>query len=165
MIKTTIKGYELREPKKEDAKVLYDLIKDFSVYQKLEDEFIATVEDFEDTILNNSAKFLIAYYNDIPVGYCLYFKTFSTFRAQDCMYIEDVFIKEEYRKNGFGKEIFFQLNKLAKENNNGRVEWHCLDWSKDSMSFYENVIGAQPQREWIKFCLDEKAIEEFNNSK
>ena len=76
------------------------------------------------------------------------------------MYIEDLYIKQEYRGHGIGKKAFEVLVNIAKENKCERVEWTCLDWNEPSLKFYKN-IGAKQMNEWILHRLDKEAIDNF----
>jgi len=159
MRKTRIDGFELKQAKKEDAKLVHHFITQLAIYEKMEDEVTGGIDELEKNIWKNEyAEVLLAYYNNEPVGFCLYFTTFSTFTGKGALYLEDVYIDIEHRNKGFGKEIFYQLACIAKERDYTRFEWVCLDWNESSIKFYENVIGAKPQKEWIKFRLDDEGI-------
>ncbi|MDL2211294.1 GNAT family N-acetyltransferase [Erysipelotrichaceae bacterium OttesenSCG-928-M19] len=166
MIKTRIEGFTLKQATKEDAKMVYHYINQLAIYEKMPDDVTGTISDLEKNIWdNNYAQVMLAFFNNEPVGFCLYFINFSTFTCKGVLYLEDVYIDEEYRNRGFGREIFYQLACLAKEKDCTRFEWVCIDWNEPSIRFYEDVIGAKAHPEWIRFRLDEQGIHKLVNKK
>lgn len=93
-----------------------------------------------------------------PVGYALYFFTYSSFLARQSLYLEDLFVEEKFRHKGIGKELFLSCLKEAKKAKCGRMEWSVLTWNKNAIDFYEK-IGARRLNEWYYYRLDSGAIE------
>lgn len=156
IISTRIKGFELRQATINDADLVFSFIKQLAIYEKMLDELKGSSELIKQQIFENEyAHVLLAYYNNEPVGSCIYFHNFSTFLTKGGIYIEDIFILEEYRNRGFGKEIFYQMAKLADELNLGNIEWVCINWNESAIKFYENSIYAKAHPEWLRFRLDE----------
>ena len=148
----------IRNAKEEDVSTLLELIKEIAEYEKMSDQVIATEETLMESIFkNNRANALILEIDNKKIGYCIYFYNFSTFIGRNGIYIEDIFIKKEYRGNGFGSEIFKFLAKKAKEEGCKRIEWSCLDWNEPSIKFYKS-LGAVPMDEWTVYRLTEKEI-------
>ncbi len=151
----------IRKAVKEDVPTIQSLIKELAIYEKLEHEALATIEDLEREIFDNkSASVHIAEYNSKPVGYSLHFYTFSTFLAKKGIYLEDLFVLEEYRGKGIGKSLLKNIAKEAVDNGFGRVEWSVLDWNQPAIDFYKS-LGANPQSEWTMFRLTGNALEKF----
>src|SRR5690606_13575633 len=96
------------------------------------------------------------------IGFALFFHNFSTFLGRGGLYLEDIFILEEYRGNGYGKEFFKELAKIARDRNCGRMEWTCLNWNKPSIDFYLK-LGAVPMDEWTIFRLTDDKIKNLAN--
>lgn len=166
MYQTRIEGFELKKARKKDALVVFQLIKEMAKYEKLENEVDGSVEDLEKSIWDKGyAEILLVCYQKEIVGYVIFFTNFSTFNCKGGLYLEDVFIKEDYRNRGFGKEIFYQLACIAKERDYTRFEWVCLDWNEPSIRFYEDVVGAKKLDEWSHFRLDRVGIEALVNKK
>ena len=94
------------------------------------------------------AEVILGYYNGAPVGFALYFFNFSTFLSRPGIYLEDIFVLEEYRRMGFGKVMLSYLAKTAVERECGRLEWVVLDWNEPSIKFYKS-LGAKLMNEWI----------------
>ena len=84
------------------------------------------------------------------LGYAFYFFTYSSFLAKNTLYLEDIFISEQYRNKGIGKLFFNELVKIAKKNNCGRMEWAVLDWNVNAINFYEK-LGAKQLKDWIYY--------------
>ncbi|QLH75438.1 MAG: GNAT family N-acetyltransferase [Methanomassiliicoccales archaeon] len=93
-----------------------------------------------------------------PIAYLIYFFTYSSFLAKPTLYLEDIFILEEQRGKGFGKELFLFCVQRAKDMGCGRVEWSALNWNERAIRFYRSM-GAEPLSEWTYFRLTEGAIE------
>ncbi len=93
-----------------------------------------------------------------PVGFALYFYTYSTFTGKPTLYLEDLFVRPECRGSGYGKALFMELVKIARDKECGRMEWSVLDWNRPAIDFYLGM-GAQPMDEWTVYRLDESAIE------
>ena len=130
--------------------MVLDFIKKLAEYEKLSHEVIATEEKLERYLLGDKkvAEVVIGYYHNIPVGFALYFYNFSTFLAKPGIYLEDLFVLEEYRGLGFGKILLTYLAKLAIDKECGRVEWAVLDWNEPSIEFYKS-LGATILKEWL----------------
>ncbi|QQK08363.1 GNAT family N-acetyltransferase [Miniphocaeibacter halophilus] len=155
-----MKEFNLRQASREDTPIIFELIKDLAVYEKMLDEVVATEELLEDHIFNKKrVEVLIAEEDNKPIGFCLFFYNFSTFVGRSGIYLEDIYIKPEYRSNGYGKIIFKELAKIAVERNCGRMEWVCLDWNKSAIEFYKKM-GAVPMDEWTIYRLAGESLKE-----
>lgn len=110
---------------------------------------------------NNRAEVLIGELEGKVIGYVSYFYNFSTFVGREGLYLEDIFIKPEFRGKGIGKELFKVLGKLAKENGCKRMEWTCLNWNKPSINFYKS-LGAIAMDEWTTYRLRESEIDNLS---
>lgn len=150
MIKTQIPGLFLQHATEKDVALILDLIKGIAEYEKLSHE----VEASEELLLENLfgerrfAEVVIGYEEDKPVGFALFFHNFSTFTGRPGIYLEDLFVYEEYRGKGYGKVLLLYLAKLAQERNCGRLEWVVLDWNTPAIDFY-NSLGAKQMSDWI----------------
>ncbi len=97
---------------------------------------------------------LIAFSGREAVGYTVFFMTYSTFLAMPTLYIEDIFVKEEYRRSGAGSAMFLKLIGIAKRRKCGRLEWMVLSWNSLAIDFYERM-GARHLEGWKPFRLTE----------
>ena len=108
----------IREARIEDSKHILRLINELAVYEKLEHEVEATVENLEESIFkNNQAHVIIAEFDSKIVGYALYFKSYSTFLAKAGIYLEDLYVEQAFRGKGIGKKLLSSLAKIAIKNN------------------------------------------------
>lgn len=158
---TNIKGFTLRETSEKDLSLILGFIKEIAEYEKLSQDVIATEESLGESVFkNNRAEVLIAEIDEVPVGYIVYFYNFSTFTGTSGLYLEDIFIRSEYRGMGLGKESFKVLGKIAREEGCKRMEWVCLNWNEPSKRFYRGM-GAISMDEWTTFRLTEEYIKEL----
>ncbi len=102
----------------------------------------------------------LARINDKYVGYVIYFMNYSSFLALPTLYIEDIFLLNEYRKKGIGQKLFNFCVKKAHENNCGRIEWHVLDWNKLGINFYEKN-NAKHLSNWLYYRLTQDQFKDF----
>ena len=103
-------------------------------------------------MLLEKAEVLIAREGETPVGFALYFHNFSTFLGRAGIYLEDLFVLEEYRGRGYGKALLRRLAQITLERGCGRLEWCCLDWNQPSIDFYRS-LGAVPMSDWTIYRL------------
>ncbi len=134
-----------------DAALILDFIKGLAEYEKMLDEVIATEDLLKEWIFEkNKAEVIFALEDGKEVGFALFFHNFSTFLGRAGIYLEDLFVKPEYRGKGYGKGLLKKLAQIAKERGCGRLEWWCLDWNKPSIDFYLS-LGAEPMDEWTTY--------------
>jgi GNAT superfamily N-acetyltransferase len=151
-----IDSLKIRKAISADAESIHKMIMELAEYEQLLDEVSISVSDLE-KLLESSDSFveiLIAEYESSPVGYALYFHNYSTFLGKAGIYLEDLFVKPEFRGEGIGKSLLEYVIKLAKERNCGRVEWSVLDWNEPAIEFYKNR-GAHPLENWKILRLTE----------
>ena len=96
------------------------------------------------------AEVIFALENGKEIGFALFFHNFSTFLGRAGIYLEDLFVKPEYRGRGHGKALIKELARIAVERGCGRLEWCCLDWNRPSIDFYLS-LGASPLDEWTTY--------------
>lgn len=150
-----------RLAEKKDASLILKFVKALASYEHLENEINASVELYEKWLFDEKrAEALFVLEEKREVGLAIFYTTFSTFEGKPTLYLEDIFICEEYRKKGYGRAVFSQLVKIAKERGYGRMDWACLNWNKKSRDFYEKM-GARSHEEWIIYRLDEEGLNRF----
>ena len=137
-----------RKASEEDVALILTFIKELAEYEGLLDE----VKADEDTLRYNlferkMAEVLFSTVDGKEIGFVLFFHNFSTFLGKPGIYIEDLYIRKEYRENGYGKATIDVIYKLAQERGCGRVEWWCLDSNTPSIEFYRR-IGAEAMIDW-----------------
>lgn len=157
---TGIEGFEIRFALKSDCELILEFIKGLAQYEKLEHEVTATKDDIAESIfVREEAEVLIGEYKGQPVAFALFFKNYSTFLGQANMYLEDLFVKEEYRGKGFGEAMLRRLCQIAVERNLKRLDWWCLNWNESSVEFYHKM-GATAMDEWTVFRLSGDALKQ-----
>lgn len=151
----------IRYATREDSSLIFDFIKKMAIYEKLLDELVGNVELLENNIFDKKgAEVIFIMEGEKEVGFSLYFYNFSTFLTKQTLYLEDIFVLEDYRGKGYGKKMFDFLIKKAKDEDLGRIEWVCLNWNEPSIKFYES-LGAKPMDEWTTFRLTEEDIKKL----
>ena len=138
---------------REDVPLILQFIKGLAAYEKMEDQVVATEELLTEWIFEKQkAEVLFAVEEGEEVGFALFFHNFSTFLGRAGLYLEDLFVKPEFRGKGYGKALLGRLAQIAKERGCGRMEWWCLDWNRPSIDFYRS-LGAEPMDEWTVYRL------------
>ena len=132
-----------------DALAIHALVRELAVYEKLEHLMISTPADFERELFDAGSviEAIVAKENDVAIGFALFFHNFSTFLGRKGLYLEDLYVKPEYRGKGYGKALLVRLAQIAVERKCGRFEWSVLDWNTPSIEFYE-AMGATVMPEW-----------------
>lgn len=153
----------IRNAKIEDSELILSLIKDLAEFEKLSDSVVASVDDIRQNVFgeNKFIYVLIAEYDNQPVGFALFFHNFSTFVGKPGIYLEDLYVKEEYRNKGIGKKLLQEIAKIAVEKGCGRFEWSVLTWNP-ARKFYE-YLGANPMDEWLVYRIEGDALKKLAN--
>lgn len=142
-------AFELRSPTEDEVHLVVGFIHELAEYEKLSHECLISEEALRESLFGSRpyAETFLAFLDDEPIGFCLFFHNYSTFLGKPGLYLEDVYIQPEYRNRGYGKLILARLAALAIERGCGRFEWAVLDWNEPSIAFYRK-IGAVPMNEW-----------------
>jgi GNAT superfamily N-acetyltransferase len=155
---------EIRPATAKDAGLIMRMIVELAVYEKREDEVVATESDIENSIFGaeSSTSALICLIDNVPVGYAVYFFNYSTWLGKHGLYLEDLYVSPKQRRYGAGKALLIHLAQIALSRNCGRFEWSVLDWNEPAIKFYKS-LGALPQDEWVGYRLTGKALEDLAN--
>ena len=148
-----------------DLPLIASLVRELAEYEKLAHQAVATEADFAAALFGPSPKAyaLIVEHDGQPAGFAVYFYNFSTFLGRPGLYVEDVFVRPEFRRNGYGRAIFKYLAQKAVDENCGRMEWWVLDWNEPAIKFYGS-LGAVPMDEWTVQRLTGDALKNFAES-
>lgn len=156
-------SFSIRMATKEDAALVMDFIHSIAVYEKMESEVINTKERVEEVVFaQKAAQVFLGYEEDTPVGFALFFETYSTFVGEKGIHLEDLFVHPTYRGKGYGKALFDAVARYAAEGNYGRMEWVCLDWNTPSQEFYKKQ-GAHHMAQWQIYRLTNAEIKTMLN--
>jgi GNAT superfamily N-acetyltransferase len=142
-----------------DVPVILQMIRDLAEYERMSDQVIATETGLRESLFSGQrdAEVLLAYADDKPAGFALFFHNFSTFVGRKGLYLEDLFVKPELRGAGIGKRLLVELARIAIERRCGRFEWSVLDWNEPAIGFYRK-LGAVPMNEWTIFRVTGDAL-------
>jgi Predicted acetyltransferase len=136
-----------------DVSLILQFIRDLAEYEHLLNEVVATEELLTEWIFEKKkAEVIFVMHNGVEAGFALFFHNFSTFLGRAGIYLEDLFVKPEYRGRGYGKALLKELARIAVERGCGRLEWWCLDWNKSSIDFYLS-LGAEPMSDWTVYRI------------
>lgn len=143
-----------------DAALILRLIADLAAYEKLSHEARATEADIVRDLFGSDPKVFceIAEWDGRPVGFALWFYTYSTFQGRHGIWLEDLFVDPEARGKGIGKALLVHLAQRCVREGLGRLEWWVLDWNQPSIDFYL-AQGGSLQDEWTKVRLDGPALQ------
>jgi len=143
----------LRSVKKRDTALIINFIRELAEYEHLSSLVKVDEINLQKYIFKERRiEVIIAEYDNKPAGFALFFSNFSSFLGKPGIYIEDLFVKPEFRGKGLGKHLLSHIAKLVQERNYGRLEWACLNWNEPSIKFYKNQ-GAQPMDEWTVYRI------------
>ena len=142
-----------RNAERKDTALILQFIKELADYEKMLNEVVADEATLEAWIFDKQkAEVIFAVEDGKEVGFALFFHNFSTFLGRAGIYLEDLYVKPEYRGKGYGKAILKKLASIAVERGCGRLEWWCLDWNKPSIDFYLS-LGAEPMSDWTVYRI------------
>jgi GNAT superfamily N-acetyltransferase len=148
-----------------DVPVILELIRDLATYERAPSEVTATEEQLVDVLFGPkpAAEVLLAFENDMPIGFAVFFHNFSTWLGRPGLYLEDLFVKPEVRGKGYGRALLVDLARIARDRGCGRMEWAVLDWNEPAIEFYRK-LGAKPMDEWTVFRLTRDGIAKLAES-
>jgi GNAT superfamily N-acetyltransferase len=157
--------FQIRPARVNDVPIILQLIRDLATYERAPDEVVATEEQLIDVFFGERpvAEVLLAFERESPVGFAVYFYSFSTWLARSGLYLEDLFVKPEKRGKGYGRALLVELAKIARERGCGRMEWAVLNWNESAIKFYR-TLGAKPMNEWTVFRLTREEITKLADS-
>ena len=157
---------ENKNAQENDIPLILTFIKELAFYEKLAHVVVATEEHLREHLFgtNPKAEVVLAYYEQVPVGFALFFHNFSTFVGRPGIYLEDLFVRETMRGKGIGKALLAHLAHVAIERNCGRFEWAVLDWNSPAIEFYKS-LGAVPVDDWTIFRVSGDALQHLARKK
>ena len=149
----------IRPATEADAQLLFDLILELAVYEKLADKMRGDAEVLRRSLFEQKAAeaLLLETPDGEAVGYAIFFSTFSTFECRSGIWLEDVYVRPEHRRGGIGRAVMEHLARLALERGHVRLEWVALDWNEPALNFYEK-LGARRLDDWVIHRLERDEI-------
>ncbi len=155
----TSPNVELRPATRADIPQILSFVRELAEYEKLAHEAVADEATLATQLFGDrpAAEVVIADVDGQPAGFALFFHNFSTFLGKRGLYLEDLFVRPQYRGLGLGKRLMIHLAKLATERDCGRFEWSVLDWNEPAIRFYRS-LGAVGLEEWTVQRLSGPAL-------
>ena len=150
----------IRAAVRADAPLVLGFIRELALYEHLEHQVVATVEDIEAALFGARpyAEVVFACLDGVPLGFALFFHNFSTFLGKPGIYLEDLFVRPQARGLGLGRRLLAWLARTTLERGGARLDWAVLDWNAPSIGFYRS-LGAVPLDEWTTFRMSGAALE------
>ena len=154
-------GVSIRRGTARDAKGFLHLLVSLAEFEKLEPPAPGAQKRIVDDIfVKRRVKLFLACRRRVPIGYALYFYTYSSFLAKPTLYLEDIFVLEEFRRSGVGRTLFLRCVREATSHGCGRMEWSVLNWNSKAIKFYSD-LGARRLEEWSVFRLDSSSLKKL----
>ena len=150
---------KIRSARREEASVILQLIKDLAEYERSPNEVKASEKDLIETIFSENPKVfcdLVEVDGDIA-GVAIWFLNYSTWQGKHGIYLEDLYVRPEYRGRGYGKALLQHLARICVERGYGRFQWWVLDWNSPAIEFYLS-IGAEAMSEWTVYRVSEESL-------
>jgi GNAT superfamily N-acetyltransferase len=132
-----------------DLPQIMTMIRALAVFERLEDLCVATDADLAQALFGDKpvAEVVLAREDDAVVGFALFYYNFSTFLGRRGLHLEDLFVRDDYRRRGYGRALLIHVARLAAERGCGRFEWTVLDWNAPAIAFYQG-LGAHVLPDW-----------------
>ncbi len=142
-----------------DAPVIVSLLRELARFEKLDDIFCLTASDVQRDMTGDdpAARCDIAFCGDNAVGLAVWYWLYGSFRARRGLYVEDLYVRPEFRGNGAGRALLAHLARTATDSHAGWMEWKVLDWNTRAIDFYRG-LGARPVTDWIAYRLEGDAM-------
>ena len=149
----------LRAATIDDVPVILRCIRGLAEYERLAHECMATEELVRESLFGESpaAQVVLAFADDEPAGFALWFRNYSTFLARPGIYLEDLFVFPAFRGLGIGRRLLTHLAQIAVSRRYGRLEWAVLYWNANAIRFYES-LGAVPMSDWTTYRVSGAAL-------
>lgn len=159
---------QVRPARPADVLEIHAMIAELADFEKLRDQFVATVEDLTESFFGDepAAGALVAEdeSNGQLVGYAIWFTTFSTFLGKPGLWLEDLYVRPAWRGQGAGKQLLLAVAEIARERGSGRYEWCVLDWNRRAIDFYE-AAGGEILEEWRIVRVNREGIERMRSNR
>lgn len=155
-------NFSIRPAIADDAALILELITELADYERLRHEVEATADNIRESLFGERrvAEAVIGECDGAGVAFALFFHNFSTFLGRPGLYLEDLYVKPEFRGHGFGRRLLVHLAQLARERGCGRFEWSVLDWNEPAIRTYKG-IGAVALDEWTVYRLTGDALDKL----
>jgi len=144
---------------------LLELIRELARFERLEHEVVATIDSLKGSLLGPRpvAGALLAHCGGELAGYALYYFTFSSFIGRAGIWLEDVYVRPDFRRHGLGRRLIEAVAQIGVQHNCGRYEWTALNWNESALQFYRN-LGAHTRPEWVLLRMDSSDLKKLGSA-
>jgi len=155
---------KIRPAQQDEVGIVLQLIHDLALYEKAPNEVEATEKELLETIFVNNARVFcdVVDVDGEIAGMAIWFLNYSTWQGKHGIYLEDLFIKPEFRGKGYGKSLLQHLAKVCDERGYGRFQWWVLDWNSPAIEFYKS-LGAVAMDEWTVYRVSGDPLKKLGN--
>jgi len=155
---------KIRPAKREEVGEVLQLIQDLATYEKAPDQVEASSDDLLNTIFAKEPKVFcdLVEVDGQIAGMAIWFLNYSTWQAKHGIYLEDLYIKPEFRAKGYGKALLKHLAQICDKQGYGRLQWWVLDWNSPAIEFYRS-FGAEAMDEWTVYRTSGQALKDLGN--
>jgi GNAT superfamily N-acetyltransferase len=155
---------KIRPAKREEVGEVLQLIQDLATYEKAPDQVEASRDDLLNTIFAKEPKVFcdLVEVDGQIAGMAIWFLNYSTWQAKHGIYLEDLYIKPEFRAKGYGKALLKHLAQICDKEGYGRLQWWVLDWNSPAIEFYRS-FGAEAMDEWTVYRTSGQALKDLGN--
>ena len=156
----------IREAIASDASLIVDMIRELAEFERELDQVEITPEDLLRDGFGEKPRFqaLVAEWDDQPAAYAVYFFTYSTWTGHPSLFVEDLFVRAQFRGKGIGRSLLRRMAVIARQQNCYGMHWEVLNWNTAAIEFYRS-LGAKLQKEWFLVLFRGRAFEEFVSGK
>jgi len=155
---------KIRPAKREEVGEVLQLIQDLATYEKAPDQVEASEDDLLNTIFAKEPRVFcdLVEVNGQIAGMAIWFLNYSTWQAKHGIYLEDLYIKPEFRARGYGKALLKHLAQICDKEGYGRLQWWVLDWNSPAIEFYKS-FGAEAMDEWTVYRTSGLALKNLGD--
>jgi len=155
---------KIRPAKREEVGEVLQLIQDLATYEKAPDQVEASKDDLLNTIFAKEPRVFcdLVEVDGQIAGMAIWFLNYSTWQAKHGIYLEDLYIKPEFRARGYGKALLKHLAQICDKEGYGRLQWWVLDWNSPAIEFYKS-FGAEAMDEWTVYRTSGQALKNLGN--
>jgi GNAT superfamily N-acetyltransferase len=154
--------FKIRTAAPDDIPLVLAFVRELAEYERLNHLVSATEARLRESLFGGrpGAEVLLGFAGDTPAGFAVYFHNFSTFLGVKGLWLEDLYVRPELRRRGYGRALLLHVARIARDRGCGRFEWAALDWNEPAIRFYKS-LGAMALDDWTIFRVTGPALEKL----